>query len=136
MKIVQWLTGNRVTEQDVRDYLSRQGYRGKSARFVSLNLHAMARPGWVQVYCFAVTVKDRRGVGQDLYGVVRDDERFRTEIHLVDSPQAQSRLADELSVGLITRERRSLGLVRWLLLGVFGVASFLALLGAWLSESH
>ena len=79
------LIANRATEKDIRDWLTNNGYYGRTANFLQLELHAIQRPGWKQVYRFSVEAKKQ--VGDDepeaghspgretLYGVVRDDER-------------------------------------------------------------
>ena len=44
--------GNRVTEKDVRDHLNRCGYHGNTATILQLELVAIERPGWMQVFSF------------------------------------------------------------------------------------
>ncbi len=48
------IIANKCTEKDLRDYLSQNGYFGRSAKFLKLDLAAIERPGWVQVYKFHV----------------------------------------------------------------------------------
>ncbi len=68
---------NRVTEKDIRDWLSRNGYFGNSAKFGELELHAIQRPGWYQIYRFHAQVKRNDDQWTSLFGTARDDERFR-----------------------------------------------------------
>ncbi|MEM7453081.1 MAG: hypothetical protein AAF456_01885 [Planctomycetota bacterium] len=79
------IIGNRATEKDVRDWLNNNGYYGRSAKFQQLELHAIQRPGWKQVFRFTVEAKrkpssdegeeTKDGEWVTLFGVVRDDER-------------------------------------------------------------
>ena len=81
--------GNRVTEKDIRDWLDANGFVGTTARINDLELYAIERPGWVQVFEFQARLK---AAGQDRgfeaevepgwierFGVVLDDERKRTD---------------------------------------------------------
>jgi hypothetical protein len=121
---------NRATEKDVRDYLTRRGCRGDIARFDYLDLFAIERPGWIQVFKFCVQAFDNDGDSRRFFGVVRDDQRSSTKIHLAHTEKEQSRVADAWSAGLITSRRRPLGTVQWILLAVFGTFVAIALLGA------
>lgn len=51
------LIDNRVTEYDIRDWLNRNGFAGSTSRFEELELHALMRPGWLQVFRFSVWVR-------------------------------------------------------------------------------
>lgn len=81
---------NRSTEADVRSWLNKNGFVGKTAKFSELELHAIQRPGWVQVFRFCVRVKYRplddnenkvvlsdQSGWQDVFGVALEDERER-----------------------------------------------------------
>lgn len=83
---------NRSTETDVRSWLNKNGFVGKTAKFSELELHAIQRPGWVQVFRFCVRVKYRplddneNEVGlsdqsgwQEVFGVALEDERERRQ---------------------------------------------------------
>lgn len=117
---------NRVTEKDVRNWLSKNGFYGGGADISDLELHAIKRPGWSQVFRFTVCVKPKTSVSEsDLeegdfedadddgsarvvrYGVVLDDQRGRTEtqqtkISIFDSIEARDELLEERSAGMIT----------------------------------
>lgn len=72
------LFGNKVTEKDLRTYLSNNGYDGQSATFQRLELVGIQRPGWLQLFAFEVLatktgLDDRR----QLYGLCLDDERSK-----------------------------------------------------------
>jgi len=69
------LVANKVTERDLRDYLSSNGFYGRSARISDLNLAAVERPGWVQVFRFHVRAKRVDGDWEEHFGLVRTDER-------------------------------------------------------------
>ncbi len=49
--------GNRVAEKDVRDALFDFGLDGRAAVIVDLELYALKRPGWVQVFSFRLRAK-------------------------------------------------------------------------------
>ncbi|MEM8885431.1 MAG: hypothetical protein AAGD14_15295, partial [Planctomycetota bacterium] len=69
------LIGNKITEAEVRRWLIAEGYGAKTAVFDEVELHAIKRPGWVQVYRYGLTAltPDERKV--PLFGAVRDDGR-------------------------------------------------------------
>ena len=101
------LIGNRVAEKDIRDWLESNGYFGSSAKFDHVELHAIGRPGWLQVFRFVVTAKSTAGDWEEIHGVMRDDERYRrTEIRIFESVPEQVQLLDEWSAGLIVKRRR------------------------------
>ena len=119
--------GNRVTEKDLRQWLTAQGWAGRSAKIDHLDLHAIQPPGWIQVFRFKVAVApaykpemDENDhapqqadnnkapapqTAQTFYGAVRDDERQKsspTKIWVFNDQQEQSEKLTELSEGLIT----------------------------------
>ncbi|MEW4526234.1 hypothetical protein [Maioricimonas sp. JC845] len=96
------MIGNRVTERDVRDFLLSEGYLGNGARFLELELVAIQRPGWVQVFRFAVLATHPERGRQQLFGLVRDDERHQTTIRLFDDEWQRDALLAEWSTDLIT----------------------------------
>ena len=67
---------NRVTEADIRDWLDENGYRGRSAKFNELELHAVRRPGWLQIFRFHCTVESDQEDNErvELWGAVQDNE--------------------------------------------------------------
>ena len=116
--------GNRVTEKDLRQWLTAQGWSGRSAKIDHLDLHAIQPPGWIQVFRFKVAVvpaykeephendhapqhanDNKASTAQTFYGAVRDDERQKsspTTIWVFNDQQEQSEKLSELSEGLIT----------------------------------
>ncbi len=102
------LIRNGFTEKDIRDWLDQHGYHGRSARLDHVELHAIQRPGWLQIFRFAGQAK--RAGGKEwtaILGVVRDDERYRrTDVMIFDSSVAQQAQLDTWSAGLIVRRRR------------------------------
>ena len=81
---------NRSTEKDVRDWLDNNGFAGKTVKLNELELHAIQRPGWIQVFKFGLRVKclplinqgndpeaNDRSSWLEMFGVVLDDERER-----------------------------------------------------------
>ena len=107
------LIGNKVAEKDLRDWLEANGYYGRSAEIAELELAAIERPGWVQVFRFAARAKRRDGGGwDDLRGFLRDDERHRTEVRLAATDAERAALFADWSRGLIvSRPGRGRGAV-------------------------
>lgn len=116
------LIGNKVTEKDIRDHLSLNKYYGRTAEFHELELHAIQRPGWIQIFRFHIRAKHVETGWQELFGVVRDDERNRTDIHLFEEEEERNELMAELSQDLICLEgnRERLSPVVLLAFPVFG----------------
>ena len=72
------LIGNKFLEHDLRAWLEAGGYYGRSAELEELELAAVGRPGWVQVFRFRVRAKRKKtGEWETLRGLVRDDERVQ-----------------------------------------------------------
>lgn len=114
---------NRTTESDVRTWLNKNGFVGNSAKFNELELHAIQRPGWVQVFKFCARVKcrplDNEGreaessdqLGwQEVFGVALDDERERkrdkkTQVWLFKEPAEQKEKLDLISANFLTCQK-------------------------------
>lgn len=128
--------GNRVTEKDLRSWLTNNGYVGQFAKVDELELHAIKSPGWHQVFRFKIRVKRSQSketeVALDgesnrgwmpMWGVIVDDERKRTEektiVFAFDCPEDQQQKLAIESDGLIVPRRpgqhASSPGVRWLL---------------------
>jgi hypothetical protein len=98
------LIKNGSAEKDIRDWLSRNGYYGASARFQEVELHAIQRPGWLQIFRFSVAAKTTEGEWQDLFGLLRDDDRYRRlEVRVFEVEPQRNELLDEWSAGLLIR---------------------------------
>ena len=125
------LIGNKVTEKDIRDYLTENGYYGRSAVIRDLNLTAVQRPGWIQVFQFEVRAKSVEGEWRDLFGTCRDDEAAE-EFNVFLSPDRSDRDGQVAtwSEGLLTTAKRERHWVEVALLGVFVAVMALAILGA------
>lgn len=113
------LAKNRTTEMDIRAWLTANGFEGKLAQILDVELHAVQRPGWLQIFSFRVQVAVK-GQQREYFGVVRDDERLRgsdkTQVQLFDSEQLQVAELAELSDGLIVQGDRSGGYLIFLFL--------------------
>ena len=122
--------GNRVTEKDIRDWLDANGFVGTTARINDLELYAIERPGWVQVFEFQARLK---AAGQDRgfeaevepgwierFGVVLDDERkrtdsLRTQVWIFEDKQAQQAKLESVSDGMLLRNSgANLTLLLWI----------------------
>ena len=102
------LIGNRFIEHDLRSWLDGRGYYGRSAEVRELELAAVRRPGWVQVFRFRVRAKNQTtGEWEALTGLIRDDERVkkksdRTEIRLSADDADHAAAFAAWSDGLLT----------------------------------
>ena len=133
MTALSRIVRNRGTEKDVRDYLQDNGFQGPSARFDYLELKAIQRPGWVQVFKFSVRVMDDKGDLHRLLGVTRDDERKSIEVFLAEDEAEIDRVLAEWSAGLITlRQERST--LTPLFLAIFGFMILVVIAGAMVSS--
>ena len=114
--------GNRVTEKDIRNWLDANGYVGRTARISDLELHAIERPGWVQVFEFHLRSylapnaeyrdedpdKESEPAWLERFGVVLDDERkrtqaLRTQIWVFEDPEEQQAKLESVSQGMFKR---------------------------------
>lgn len=97
---------NRCTEKDLRDWFSRQGWNGQSGRFDEVELVAIQRPGWLQVYRFSGTMLDPNDEKQIICGYCRDDERYGVfEVVYRDSFQDLHAIFAEWTSGLVKNEQ-------------------------------
>jgi hypothetical protein len=113
--IMHNLIRNRVTERDIRDWLQNNGYEGGSAKLESVELHAIQRPGWKQLFRFAGMIRRQSNDADDVapkvpvWGAVLDDERQsdakRTQVFLFETEQDQLGKLKELSSGMLTSNR-------------------------------
>lgn len=97
------LVGNKTAEKDIRDWLSNNHWYGNGAKFIELELHAIQRPGWLQVFRFTAEAKSTSGERQTLFGVLRDDERFKKiDVEVFDNQKLRDDLLKEWSACLIS----------------------------------
>ncbi|QDT14463.1 hypothetical protein [Alienimonas californiensis] len=102
------LIGNKFLEHDLRAWLEASDHYGRSAEVEELELIAVQRPGWVQVFRFRVRAKNRTtGEWDVLRGLARDDERAkrkadRTAYRLTADDAAHDAAFAEWSDGLLT----------------------------------
>ncbi|MFK7820053.1 MAG: hypothetical protein AB8G99_15135 [Planctomycetaceae bacterium] len=121
------LIGNKVIEKDLRDHLQKVGYYGRSAEFSRLELVAVKRPGWLQVFSFEVRAKQQEGDWVELFGTCRDDERTKQfdVLLTLESSERDERLA-EFADGLITLQRNPKHWIQTVLLLAFVAAIMIA----------
>ena len=119
---------NRVTEKDIRLWLDDNGFVGRTAKIEDLELYAIKRPGWAQVFDFKISCQIQERVLEpwrdedeedtlsprwiDRLGVVFDDERNRspklkTQIWIFEDPDEQQIKLDLLSDDMIVRNSKS-----------------------------
>jgi hypothetical protein len=73
---------------------------------MELELHAIKRPGWLQVFRFEVFCKTAAGDNTQLFGAMRSDERFGDPEIQVDRELAvRDKQLAIWSAGLITQKR-------------------------------
>jgi len=122
---------NNATESDLRAFLENNGYDGKSAKFSTLELKAVKRPGWVQVFKFDVVATNRLGEIEKLFGTCRRDDRF-DQFEVVMGLDVSARDSQFLvwSDRLITHQREAWHWSQYLLMGLFLVAIMTALFAA------
>jgi len=108
-KWANWV-GDRDLELALRKHLNKEGFFGDSAKFERVKLMAVERPGWVQVYTFAVLVRSRLNEdlpSERLFGVVCQDERKdRVEPKLFVNFSEQQKQLSDWSEGLIRLRQR------------------------------
>lgn len=128
--------GNRVTEKDLREWFSNLGWDGQSARFAELELVAIERPGWVQIFRFSCSILDPTDQIRHVDGYCRDDERAqRFEVVYGESLEDLHETFTEWSSGLITnRVQRRHPVVIGLLL-LFGMSLLLVLVLSFLEPA-
>ncbi len=92
---------NKVTEKELRESLSSQGYAGQTARVQRLELIAVVRPGWKQVFEFSVEAKHLNEGWKQLYGVLRDDQRHQTkpEVFIAESEDEVQAVSEKWTEG-------------------------------------
>jgi hypothetical protein len=122
------LIGNKVAEKDLRTWLEANGYFGRSAELFELELIAVRRPGWEQVFRFRVRAKRQDESGWvDLTGLFRDDERkSRFEGRFTASGEDDAAAFAEWTEGMIVRRRRSRGTTEIALISLAAVILGLA----------
>lgn len=102
-------TGDKRLAEAIRRELRRQSYAVNAAQIRDVRLAAIERPGWVQVYRFAVeTTTNQENPHAKrpvvLLGLSRDDGRKpRIEVLLTEDEAAWRERLDEWSDGLIVR---------------------------------
>lgn len=98
--------GYKVSEKEIRDWLSQNGYNGKSAKFAELELHALQRPGWLQIFRFTITLATAEIRKLQLFGAMHSDERFGPpKIFVFEDKAARDAQLDDWSRGLITHRQ-------------------------------
>ena len=118
--IISRLIANKATEQDIRDYLSEVGYLGATAEFLRLELAAVERPGWVQVFEFQIQAEQQNGKWEERFGLCRTDERSATfDVQLFSSKRDQQAALERETQGMISRSRRANHWVKTLLMIIF-----------------
>ena len=125
------LIANKSTEKDLRDHLTKIGYLGRTAKLLKLELKAIERPGWVQLFELHVHARKLDGDWEERFGICRSDERSNTfEVQLFNSQDRQQQAFRRESEGMITHGRSPRHWSFWPLLLLFALATITALVGA------
>ena len=99
----QWV-GYRVTEKEVLEWMQARGYTVSAANLSDMQLYALQRPGWVQVFRFRVEARDLQGQKKMMFGALRSDERYGgPEIEFFPTTTERDHRLQQWSVGLIVR---------------------------------
>lgn len=129
------IIANKCTEKDLRDHLTEIGYFGRSAKFLNLELKAIERPGWVQVFKFQVQAKHKNGDWEEHFGICRSDERSNTfEVQLFGGQDVQDTAFRHKSKDMITHDRSPRHWSFWPLMSLFSLAIGTAVAGAIVSS--
>ena len=101
------LIRNRNAEKDIRDWLSSQGMCGRTAEFCEVELHAIQRPGWLQIFQFEVKARNTNKETIHLYGALRSDERYgKPKVFVSPSAEERDFQLDGWSRNLISKKNK------------------------------
>ena len=99
----QWI-GYRVTEKEILEWMQAQGYITSAAHLTEVQLYALKRPGWVQVFRFQIEARDQQAKMRRLFGALRADERYgEPQICVFATRLERDHQLQQWSVGLIVR---------------------------------
>lgn len=105
--VARWfnqLVGYRVTEKEILDWMADHGYVTSAAKLTSVQLYALQRPGWVQVFRFQVEARDTQGQSRRWFGALRSDERYgEPQIKIFPTTVERDQQLQQWSSGLIVR---------------------------------
>lgn len=91
-------------EREIRQWLAKEGCDLKNTVIADIQLRAIERPGWVQVYSFLVTQAVDNASDVIRYGVLRSDERFgKSAIRVFSDSVERNRQLSIWSENLIRR---------------------------------
>lgn len=113
------IISNRVTEKEIRDWLDDRNYNGSMARFSELELHAIRRPGWEQVFRFTVSVRQLdQSERETLFGVLQSDERKtnaskQVQISTFLTDVDQQKMLETSSAGMYICQTGQNGKILW-----------------------
>lgn len=65
-----------AVEREISQWLAKEGYNLKDTVVADIQLRAIERPGWVQVFSFRVSQTADSKTEEIRYGFLRSDERF------------------------------------------------------------
>lgn len=99
----QWV-GYRVTEKEILEWMKANGYVTSAAKLTHVQLYALQRPGWVQVFRFQVEASMAGHPARQLFGALRSDERYGSpQICVFDTQADRDHRLQQWSTGLIVR---------------------------------
>lgn len=112
---VNW-TGDREMEVSIRKRLTTAGFFGNSAKLMRVQLIALQRPGWLQVYRFEFSAKqmsqeeesDSTTCWVNGYGLVTEDARKnKSDVSLFHSQSEWAEATEEATKGLLVLRSRT-----------------------------
>ena len=96
----------KVIEKEILEWLASQDFRDNTFQIVNVELAAIKRPGWTQVYSFDLRIMGGEGM-ENGFGVLRSDDRYGApKIQVFNNEASRDRLLRKWSQGLIVRKHR------------------------------
>lgn len=121
---------NGVMQTQIKKYLKTQGYRSGKFQISEVELVAIQRPGWKQIFRFVVTSQDDEGNPMRAVGIANDDERFGCEYVLTKSVLEYHTLLEKWGEGMIHRKfsQNEVDISNQILFALLGITAVIILL--------
>jgi len=116
-------------EREIHQHLKQQGWKRKQYQLRGIELIAVERPGWKQIFQFELDIQtaEKQAEWDDsttLNGLIRDDHRQGSELRLLAAESERQQLLQEWGDGMIQR-RVSTRPMPWLSAGLLGIVMLL-----------
>lgn len=94
-------------EREIHQHLKQQGWKRKQYQLRGIELIAVERPGWKQIFQFelAVQTADQQAAwnGKHVQGLIRDDHRQGSELRLLADASEREAVLQVWGAGMIHR---------------------------------